>query len=80
MTFTYTTSTTPGAFTNNVNSRTTSLPRFERNDLQENLYIYRNEIISEYDDGDQNGVYHIYTLNANNSIENQFTNLNIVRT
>ena len=75
LTFTYTTSTTPGAFTNNVNNRTTSLPRFERNDLQENLYIYRNEIISEYDDGDQNGVYHIYTLNANNSIENQFTNL-----
>ena len=75
LTFTYTTSTTPGAFTNNVNNRTTSLPRFERNNLQENLYIYRNEIISEYDDGDQNGVYHIYTLNANNSIENQFTNL-----
>ena len=75
LTFTYTTSTTPGAFTNNVNTRNISLPRFERNDLQENLYIYRNEIISEYDDGDQNGVYHIYTLNANNSIENQFTNL-----
>ena len=75
LTFTYTTSTSPGAFTNNINNRTTSLPRFERNDLRENLYIYRNEVISEYDDGDQNGVYHIYALNANNSIENQFTNL-----
>ena len=75
LTFTYTTSTTPGVFTNNVNNRTTSLPRFERNNLQENLYIYRNEIISEYDDSDKNGVYHIYALNANNSIENQFTNL-----
>jgi len=75
LTFTYTTSKTPGAFTNNVNNRTISLPRFERNDLQENLYIYRNEIISEYDDGDRNGVYHIYALNANNSIEDQFTNL-----
>ena len=75
MTFTYKTSTTPGAFTNNVNNRTTSLPRFERNNLQENIYIYRNEIISEYDDSDKNGVYHIYALNANNSIENQFTNL-----
>ena len=41
----------------------------------ENLYVYRNEVISEYDDGDQNGVYHIYTLNANNAIQNEFTNL-----
>ena len=76
LTFTYTTATTPGAFTNNVNNRTTSLPRFERNDLKKNLYIYRNEIVSEYVDGDQSGVYHIYTLNANNNIQNQFTNLN----
>ncbi len=76
LTFTYTTSTTPGAsFTNNVNSRTTALPRFERNNLQENIYIYRNEIISEYEENDSNGVYHIYALNANNAIQNQFTNL-----
>ena len=76
LTFTYTTATTPGAFTNNVNQRTISSPRFERSDLKKNLYIYRNEIVSEYVDGDQSGVYHIYTLNANNNIQNQFTNLN----
>ena len=75
LTFTYTTSTTPGTFTNNVNTRTTALPRFERNNLQENLYVYRNEVISEYDENDKNGVYHIYTLNANNAIQNQFTDL-----
>ena len=73
--FTYTTTLTPGSFTNNVNDRTTSLPRFERTDLQSNLYVYRNEIISEYSDGDSNGVYHIYTLNSNNAIQNEFTNL-----
>jgi len=73
--FTYTTTLTPGTFTNNVNERTTSLPRFERTDLQSNLYVYRNEIISEYSDGDSNGVYHIYTLNSNNAIQNEFTNL-----
>ena len=73
--FTYTTTLTPGTFTNNVNDRTTSLPRFERTDLQSNLYVYRNEIISEYNDGDSNGVYHIYTLNSNNTIQNEFTNL-----
>ena len=75
LTFTYTTSTTPGSFTNNVNTRTTTLPRFERNNLQENLYVYRNEVISEYEQNDRNGVYHLYTLNANNAIQNQFTDL-----
>ena len=73
--FTYTTTLTPGTFTNNVNDRTTSLPRFERTDLKSNLYVYRNEIISEYSDGDSNGVYHIYALNSNNAIQNEFTNL-----
>ena len=73
--FTYTTTLTPGSFTNDVNDRTTSLPRFERTDLQSNLYVYRNEVISEYSDGDSNGVYHIYTLNSNNAIQNEFTNL-----
>ncbi len=76
ITFTYTTTLTPGAsFTNNVNDRSTSSPRFERNDFKSNLYIYRNEVISEYSDGDSNGVYHIYALNANNAIQNEFTNL-----
>jgi len=73
--FEYTTTLNPGSFTNNVNDRTTSLPRFERTDLKSNLYVYRNEIISEYSDGDSNGVYHIYTLNSNNAIQNEFTNL-----
>jgi len=76
ITFTYTTTLTPGAsFTNDVHDRSTSSPRFERNDFKSNLYIYRNEVISEYSDGDSNGVYHIYALNANNAIQNEFTNL-----
>ena len=75
LTFTYATSTTPGGFTNNVNSRTTALPRFERNNLQENIYIYRNEIISEYEQNDSNGVYHVYALNSNNTVQDEFTNL-----
>jgi len=76
ITFTYTTTLTPGAsFTNDVHNRSTSSPRFERNDFKSNLYIYRNEVISEYSDGDSNGVYHIYVLNSNNAIQNEFTNL-----
>jgi len=81
MTFTYSTtevdgtSHTPGSFTNNTNSRTTSLPRFEKNDLQSNLYIYRNEVINDYIEGIQDGIYHIYTLNSQNAITKEFTNL-----
>jgi hypothetical protein len=76
MTFTYTTTATPGAtFTNDTSNRTTSLPRFERNDLQSNLYVYRNEIISEYIKNVQDGVYHIYALTADKAVPTEFTNL-----
>ena len=76
MTFTYTTTATPGTtFTNNTANRTTSLPRFERNDLQSNLYVYRNEVISEYIKDVQDGVYHIYALTADKAVPTEFTNL-----
>lgn len=65
----------PGTFTNNVNARTVDLPRFERTDLQGNLYVYRNEVISSYIEGVQDGIYHLYVLNANNAIPLEFTNL-----
>ena len=66
---------TPGTFTNTVTSRTTSLPRFERNDLQSNLFVYRNEVISNYIYNKQDGIYHLYVLNANNQVPVEFTNL-----
>lgn len=72
---------TPGSpSTNDINSRTTAdqirdLPRFERNDWQSNLYVYRNEVISPYVEGSQDGVYHLYVLNSSNKITNEFTNL-----
>jgi hypothetical protein len=87
MSFTYSTTDltgrvhTPGASsTNNINLRVTDdqvrdLPRFERNDIQQNLYIYRNEVISSYVEGQQDGIYHLYILNANNAITEEFTNL-----
>ncbi len=65
----------PGSFTSNTNIRSRSLPRFERNDLQSNLYIYRNEVISPYIEGIQDGIYYLYVLNANNSVSNEFTNI-----
>jgi hypothetical protein len=76
MTFTYTTTRTPGTtFTNNTSLRTILSPRFERNDLQSNLYIYRNEVIKSYIEGVQDGIYHLYVLNAGNAIDQEFTNL-----
>ena len=67
-----------GNFTNDVvtdASRTTSLPRFERNDLKSNFYIYRNETISPYIKDTQDGIYHLFVLHADNALPEEFTNL-----
>ena len=65
----------PGTFTNNINSRNIDLPIFKRNDLQSNLYVYRREVITEYIQGVQDGIYQLYVLNASNAIADEFTNL-----
>ena len=62
-----------GTFTNDTNSRTLFLPRFERNDLQSNYFIYRNEVINQYKSGVSDGIYHLYVLNAKNNIPIEFT-------
>ena len=80
-TFTYSTTDVDGGvhapadFTSDTSSRTTDLPRFERNDLKGNYYIYRNETITPYIQDVQDGIYHLYVLNANNAIATEFTNL-----
>ena len=55
-----------------TNIRTTSLPRIERSDTKENLYVYRSEVISPYKEGIQDGIYHLFVLNGNNSAEGAF--------
>ena len=67
-----------GNFTNVVTtdaSRTTTLPRFERNDIKSNFYIYRNETISPYIKDTQDGIYHLFVLHADNAISEEFTDL-----
>jgi len=64
-----------GLFNNNTNTRSISLPRFERNDLRTNFFIYRNEVIKPYIQGVQDGVYHLYVLNSNNAVATEFTDL-----
>jgi len=76
MTFTYENTQSPGAsLTNDLSIRDQNLPRFERNDLQSNFYIYRNEIINQYIEGQQDGIYHIYVLKADSPITQEFTDL-----
>ena len=65
----------PGTFTHNVGIRSTNLPRFERNDFQSNLFIYRNEVIAPYIYNQQDGIYHLYVLNSSNAMNIEFTNL-----
>ena len=51
------------------------LPRFERNDIKSNFYIYRNETISPYIKDTQDGIYHLFVLHADNAITEEFTDL-----
>jgi len=64
-----------GTFTaGQLNTRDINLPRFERNDILSNFYIYRNETIKPYIEGQQDGIYHLFVLNASNTITEEFTN------
>ena len=60
--------------TNDVAVRNTSLPRFTINDIGQNYYIYRNETVSPYIEGIQDGIYHVFVLNASNTIPTEYTN------
>ena len=64
----------PGNFTNDTNVRNKNLPRFQRNNNNENFYIYRTEVIKPYIKNIQDGVYYLYVLNAGNTIDTEFTN------
>ena len=65
--FTGTVSGDPGTFTNDTTSRTTSLPRLERKRYNDTYYVYRSQEIQKYLPGEQDGIYHLVTLNASNS-------------
>ena len=64
---------TTGDFTSDTTIRSLNLPRFQRNDLQSNFYIYRSEVISDYIKDVQDGIYHLYVLKADNSVVEEFT-------
>ena len=74
MEFTYEPGRNPGAFaTNDFDTKSSTLPRFQRNNLQSNIYAYRNERISDYKENVQDGIFHIYPLNSGNPLSEEFT-------
>ena len=52
----------------NTHTRSTLLPRFDRNNNKENLYVYRNEVITPYIKDVQDGIYHLFVVNGGNSV------------
>jgi len=60
-------STNPGTFTNDINTRTTSLPHLKRKEFNTTYYIYRTQEIQKYISGKQDGVYYLTLLNSSNS-------------
>ena len=64
-----------GTFVDNTSTRNVFSPRFERKDLNKNFYIYRSDTISPYIYNVQDGIYHLYVLNADNEIPEEFSGL-----
>jgi len=79
MQFTYSIASSVGNPTNDFNldkttvSIASSIPKFTRKDLQSNLYFYRNNVISQYNENVRTGVYHGFPLFANLSVPTGFT-------
>ena len=67
-----------GVYSNDTHTRSTLLPRFNRNDHKGNYFIYRTEVITPYKKDIQDGVYHLFVLNGANEINetsSEFTKL-----
>ena len=64
--FTVGISTDPGTFTSDTLSRTTSLPHFKRKNFESTYYIQDIEELQSYKQGEQDGIYYLTPVNANN--------------
>jgi len=65
-TVTISSSTGPGTMTNNIDSRTTSLPTFTQKKYPGTFQVYRSQQIQEYISGSQDGIYHLLLVNSSN--------------
>jgi len=66
-TFTYSLTTNPGTFTNDVTVRDSNLPVVSRNKLNDILSVYRIETIQSYIPSKRDGVYHLTLVGSNAS-------------
>ena len=57
-----------GVFNNTTSIRDNQLPRVDRNDCKENIFIYRSTVITPYIENVQDGIYHLFVLNSNNQM------------
>ena len=62
--FTVGMTTNPGLFQNDTDLRTVDLPRFERKELSNTLYVYRKEEVQEYVPNAKDGVYHLTLIDS----------------
>ena len=60
-------STNPGLFDNNINLRTTDLPRFERKEFNNTLFVYKKDEVQEYIPNAKDGVYHLTLIDASSA-------------
>ena len=64
--FTVGIATDPGSFTSDTLTRTTSLPHFKRKNFETTYFIQDIEELQQYKQGEQDGIYYITPVNANN--------------
>ena len=75
--FTVGLTTDPGTFTNDLSSRTTSLPYFKRKRYNNTYTVYTSKEAQEYISGKQDGIYYLTVANSSNSpTVSPFTNEN----
>ena len=57
----------PGTFSNDIDTRNTLLPRFNRKEYNNTYYVYRSQEVQQYESGKKDGIYHLTVLNASNN-------------
>jgi hypothetical protein len=65
--FTIGVTTNPGIFNNDIDIRTTDLPRYERKEFNNTLFIYKREEVEEYIPNVRDGVYHLTLIDASST-------------
>ena len=59
--------TNPGAFNNDLLTRDTNLPHFQRKRYDTTYFVQKSEEVQQYVSGSQDGIYYLTVLNASNT-------------